>query len=304
MRNILNVLSVGFICAVAGSSHAGVLSYWNFNEPFGTDGNGVNDLVGSNHGLLVVPSGQNAPEQPSSGAGTSGTDYGQALDLAGTTAYANLGTNVPDFDFGQDDFSITGWFKLPTNTTDTHVPVFTNEVAAQGGMGVMVLRNGHSDGGKFHFTVKGPGSGPTYNKGISSDETVDDDNWHWFAGVVDDKTMYLYLDGVLQDSTAYGADTTATPPAGKVAGIGSYDVVSGYDGVWPGQMDDLAIFDSALTGTLDASDTLIGGELYTLWQQGTAAFGGFAPDYTVPEPSSALLCLMAFFGLVILRRRR
>jgi hypothetical protein len=68
---------------------------------------------------------------------------------------------------------------------------------------------------------------------------IADDQWHWFAVVVQSSTMSMYVDGVLQTATqVYASGTSATSPAGTPFRIGRF---------FDGYLDEMQACNTALS---------------------------------------------------------
>ncbi|MCC6682270.1 MAG: hypothetical protein IT445_15315 [Phycisphaeraceae bacterium] len=245
-----------FLCIVAGllvvslsPTAQGQISLWDFESLSG--GTTLPDQIGSVDGTV-----NGAVSLVPSGAGVSGLGFGNAGALGSTSGdLIDLG-DVASFDFGTSAFSVAGWVRPNSGSSNNlYRFVLENGVHNQGGFNVVLGRSGASFRGKLILDVKGP-----TNISVFSDTRIDDDNWHWFAVVSDGATATMYVDGVLQLDSKSVAGTTATAPSGSNANIGHQ---------LDGDVDQLAVYNSALTGTLDggASGTLISGPLYDLWQQ-------------------------------------
>lgn len=163
---------------------------------------------------------------------------------------------------GQADFTVSGWF----NSTNSarHGSIINHGGWDNGGFSVTILRNIHPQAGKLVFQVYGNIMGSNRDATVS-DRVVCDGKWHWFAGVVKDQTIYLYINGKLQESSGsavYDGGTTATHSAAVPVTYINYDMAA--------TVDDIAVYNTALTASIDGGGNLVGGELLKLWQNFSA----------------------------------
>ncbi len=262
------------------SANAGLIAQYSFDE---SSGNVVADSVGTADGTATDLS------FVASSAGVTGSGLGNAGVFNGTTSEVTLGEPA-SLDLGTGDFTITGWLKMPTNTTMGvfgNKPVFQNINYAGGGWVFEIGRGDRSYGGEIFFTVGG-GSSSSFNQTqVFSDGRVDDDQWHWVAVTNSGGNINMYIDGVLQTDTGalVSGTSTATSPAGTVAQFGARGTAQA---LYDGSLDDWRVYDEALSVTADGNGTLTGGALFDVWQ--------------VPEPASLSL-LMLGTGAAVLRRK-
>jgi hypothetical protein len=87
---------------------------------------------------------------------------------------------------------------------------------------------------------------------LASKKRVDDGQWHHVAGIFDNGTMTIYVDGA-PDATAVGGSTFGIAST-RYGFIGSQSEATVFDGdrsgspgYWMGSMDDVRIYDKALT---------------------------------------------------------
>ncbi|HBG26301.1 MAG: hypothetical protein A2Y10_01935 [Planctomycetes bacterium GWF2_41_51] len=222
-------------------AEAQLISRWNCDETVGSTV--LADSVGGVNGTLTGARFNFVP----SGAGIADRNFGNALWTDNLNDYVNLG-DAGSLDFGRNDFTITGWFK--TNNAARHGLIIRNGASDQGGYAVFIFKND----GRLGFQVYGPSA----NKLILSDNTFNDDNWHWFGASVSGLKLYLYVDGKKQSQSGlvFDSQTTATAAAGLTASI---------DRDMAGSVDEICIYNSALSASVDASMNLTGGELYDDW---------------------------------------
>jgi hypothetical protein len=239
--------SLVMVLAAAAVCNAAKIAYWDCNhDPLTYE---LLDRVGSANGVLEDKLNPGNPALRmnfvTSGAGL-GSNYGNALWTDRLDDRVSLG-EVDAFDFGKSDFTVTGWFR--SNNYARHGCIIRHGWWDVGGFDIVVLKNN----GRVSFEV----FGLTANKSVISDNVLNNDKWHWFAAVVRNEALYLYIDGVLQSNSGVTFDpgTSAT-----VSGYGTY-----IDMDMAGSVDDLAIYNNALTGTLNSSNTLVAGGLYFVW---------------------------------------
>jgi len=266
----LIALGLASFLACGASAQAALVAHYTFDE---TSGPTLNDSAGSADGTTT---------DVMFGPGV----IGNAGAFNGTTSQVTFGEPA-SFDLGSDDFTIAGWFKMPTNTVNGvfgNKPLFQNINYSSGGWVFEVGRADRDYAGKVFFTVGGASFSDTQ---AFSDNRVDDDAWHWVAVTRAGNDVVMYIDGVLQADAGAVASQTATSPAGTIAQFGARGAAQA---LFDGLLDDWYIYTHALSGTTDVNGNLTGGELYDLYVQG------------VPEPAS--LGLLALGSLAIALRHR
>ena len=158
-------------------------------------------------------------------------NYSMSFD--GSNDYLSLSTDI--FDFGSNAFSFSGWVKRTSIGDSTNVIFF---IQKSGTTPTMQIRQ-NARNIKVDFNV-----GSTWSFVETTTNPIGNDtNWHHLAVTKSGTTMSIYFDGVLQD--------TGTAPATLDAGndsvfIGSRAASSQF---WNGSIDELAIWNTALTST-------------------------------------------------------
>ncbi len=190
---------------------------------------------------------------------------GGALEFDGLDDYVI----VPEYELAQTGFSVALWGYV--NGGDPNdAPTWASLVKNWGGAEV----------GQFHFGL-GPGGGDTlnifitdsdnqaFNAGTDTDDVAFDE-WQHFAFVADpiEETVSLYKNGFVVDEQPYNGAFTDTPNS-TALGIGvktnnAGDMADpGAPGYWDGKLDDLGIWNRALTED----------EVLTLWAGGKVGVG-------------------------------
>ena len=280
MRSVFCLAAASGLVLVAGTVNATMVAHYDFNETAGTT---LNDSAGSAHGTTTDVS------FVASGAGVTPGSLGNAGEFNGTTSVVDFGEPA-SFDLGTGDFTITGWFKMPTNTVTGvfgNKPVFQNIDYAGGGWVFEIGRADRSYAGEIFFTVGG-GSGSVFGQTqLFSDGRVDDNSWHWVAVTNSGGALSMYIDGVLQvdGGNLVSGTSTATSPSGILAQFAARGAAQA---LFDGSLDEWRIYDEALAGSLDGNNTLAGGALYDVWQ--------------LPEPASVVVMLTGAGGVLARRR--
>ena len=160
----------------------GVVSYWPFD-----DGKGK-DVLGDNDGELMG--------NPKSVAGK----VGKALEFDGTNSVHIPGTASLEF-AGEKAMSVAAWVNADSDSPVQGVVAgCCGTIVAQRDVNGWALRfDGRNAGQEMEFIVQ-PGwqgdggfGAPKFDKG----------KWHHLVGVVDDKDMFLYVDGKLEKEMGY-----------------------------------------------------------------------------------------------------
>jgi hypothetical protein len=207
--------------ALQCSPPSGIVSWWQ------AEGN-ANDSVGSNNGTL-----QN-------GATFGAGKVGQGFSLDGV----NDDVSVPDnANLRAANFTLEAWIKTST------IPPFQNpafiaartDVTAQNGYELSVEYAGVPHAGAARCDVQGAATAGT----VEGTTVVADGNFHHVACTYDGTTVKLYVDGVLEGSTAYAGGGVYVP--GDPFFIGKRQRVSN-TAFFTGIIDELRFYNRALTG--------------------------------------------------------
>jgi len=260
MKNV--IMPIVLVISFSTASFAGIntpIAHWTFDE---TSGATAHDRTGSYNGTV------------NSATWTTGKVNG-ALDFDGVNDYVNFG-DIDEMEFGNSSFSISCWFY----TKGTHDTGPGNDGKNAGMLAAKYDLNAGRQwllGQRADGTV---GFAAFYSdhslgsKSLDSTTTYSAGQWVHCVGVVDGSQMYLYMNGVLDNSgsclgTITGYSTNVLVGAIQSSSTNFYQRFNGI-------IDDVRVYDYALNAS----------EVYQL--------------YTIPEP--ATLCLFALAGLIIRKK--
>jgi len=234
----LLVAMATFCCA--GNAAAAAVSVWPFEGNF-------DDATGNNNLSIASGAPGFSPVVPPGGFST------QSLDLGGSSHLEN--TSPVNFGF-TSAYSVAGWMQLDVDgTSGTHRGILARSPAAgnasdielyvQAGSNGFTIAHNRSNGGSFDF-VRFP--------------APPDDTMFQFTYTYDGVTPRLFFDGVEQlPNQGWNGSSVVTPPDPDVSvlftptlsaspKINVADIDSSFTTVeFPGLLDDLGVFDRALT---------------------------------------------------------
>lgn len=195
-----------------------LISYYKLDETSGTTAiDSVGSNNGTNNGATVNVSGK----------------INTAYSFDGTNDYIDLGTTrIIDT---SSDFTISSWVKWTS----------TGYVA-----GSIFARDGGGAGQNEFSLMRWPGGGNNenilFNVGnsnvVTNADLLGDGAWHHIVGVKSGSTLYIYVDGSLDKSGAFGS-TVLYSVSTKIGARGS---VSNYFG---GTIDEIGVWSRALSST-------------------------------------------------------
>ena len=210
----------------------GLIEYWEF------EGDYAAALDVSNDGILAVTGTGSAAFVPGK--------FGSAVDLENSTdnqAVINVG-DPAEFAFEAGSMSISAWY-----TTESLYTGWNTLVSQGEGNNWRIARHG-SSGTNFKYSVGGPGN-------VAANIDLQDESWHHVVVThqsAGDITMYI--DGV---AAANQPEWVLANGAGLSMQIGGNAQAAGRG--WDGNIDDVAIWDRALTPE----------EVTSIWNDGTGA---------------------------------
>ena len=152
------------------------------------------------------------------------------------TNYFNAGNNS-SLNWGSGNGTVSCWFKTSYNAPGVQDLVINGSYAS-GGKGYILYLDSSERVGFYLDDNSSP-------SGVLSTSSVNDGDWHHVVGVRDSGTMKLYLDG---SEIATGTDNTGNIDISDPLIIGAGQAFGGSVGnFFNGQIDEVAIFDTALT---------------------------------------------------------
>ncbi|HEX9722342.1 MAG TPA: LamG domain-containing protein [Candidatus Paceibacterota bacterium] len=210
------------------------IAHWNFNDGSGLT---LTDVAGGNNGTIVGATWV---------AGKNGAP-GTALEFNGTSDYAQV-PDSPSLDFGAGaDFSITAWIKADIGSspkmTIVDKRVYTPP-PGQSAMGYSFFLWNNAD---FGVQLSESTVVNAYTSYFSPGPDLRDGTWHYVAAAVDRDVSnggILYVDGTVVltfDPTLEPGDLSNT----NDLYIGRH--VPGFDSYFDGSIDDVKIWNKALT---------------------------------------------------------
>ncbi len=212
-------------------NRGGPVGWWKFDE---CQGDTLHDSSGNNNS--GTHSGSTTMGTCSDGTNTTAWSKGatgkrnSSLYFNGTDDYVNIGSGTSLDQTSQ--VSVSAWV-YPTNNTGWYV-IFQRGDGTPNGYRLKI-----SNTSKWAFNPDASGSW-TYSTDDAAINT-----WSYVVGTWDGTTTKLYVNGVLVSTTSDSGTPTST--AGEVANIGSYG--NGAGQLFPGQIDDVRIYNYALTAS-------------------------------------------------------
>ena len=202
-----------------------LVSYWTFDD--GTS----SDTIGPNHGTDGSAVAQGAPGvigQAPDFQGQPGNNFNANITVpAGHTLNAATGA--------VDAITLEAWVQPDDISTNTYSEVMRQ----QGPQYKFISFQDHGTAIMFQLEgsyIKATGLNPA---------DFEDGDWHHIAGTYDGTTQRLYVDGteILSKDVALNLSTSA-PPAFV---IGNLNLGSSYSEAFDGRIDEVAVWDDALT---------------------------------------------------------
>ena len=284
-KNVIALTCVGATALAVGSANAALVGHYKFEETSGTT---LADSSGNGYDGNVVGSGD---------LNVAGI-VGSAYEPGGSNSYGRVTDGVSDFGIsGNAARTISLWFNSPNfgGSSDQYRLIGMGSGAA--GSFDIVAEAGTNAGGTARIGVR-YGNGNTYYDVDNAGNPLPTNTWTHVAVAYDGTTLDLegvgatsdgvglsvYINGVLIDrdggngnNGTQSLNTTLTEFA-----IGSA-INGGSHSIYPGLLDDIQVYDEALSGSQIAS-----------------LFNN--PGTVIPEPSS--LALLGAGGLFMLKRRK
>lgn len=226
----------GNSCAVGtfGSEEKGTgpTSYWKFDE-------GVDNTCsgGSNDACDSVTTANDLSRTNATWKTEDLCLSGKCFYLDGSGDYLTRADADDRLDFAAaDKFTISGWFRHPTISTNPDYLIAKHQATVAGGYKVYM----DSDG-DIAFGIDDDGTwDPEDVVGDDQSKNYDDNRWHHFAAVKDGTSgIYLYVDGVLIDSDT---SLTATGTLGNNTAFYMGIDADGSSNSWDGFIDEIKIY--------------------------------------------------------------
>jgi hypothetical protein len=171
-----------------------------------------------------------------------GVQASQTIDITAapytsTSSFSFDGVN-DYFDIGNptnlqltNNISVSGWFKTSSSST---MNMFTKRASGVNNWAV------YMQSGKIYFWVSVDGSSVPVQ--IISATTLNDGNWHFFAGVREGTSLKLYIDNLTPVSGTIAAGSLSNPTGTVMIGKAAVN-----NFLWSGNIDELAIWDTNLS---------------------------------------------------------
>ncbi|MCP4493119.1 MAG: LamG domain-containing protein [Gammaproteobacteria bacterium] len=203
-------------------------AYWNMNDASGN----FLDSSGNSH----TATANGTPAYGETG------QVDDAILFDGSTDY---GTIVDHADLKPTSVTVCGWVK--TSMSGSVGMIAQNQLLHTGGTLLSGWFVQITSGGKIIFYIA-DNTGVSYSANASSVLPQNDNNWHHFCGTYDGSDIKMYIDGVLTDESSI-ASGLAYQVSTHYCQIGAWNQTGTVGSYFNGTIDELKIFDYALTET-------------------------------------------------------
>ncbi len=210
-----------------------LVAQWNFNETSGTTATSAGSCGTSCNGTLTSFANTSSQDAtPMSGWTYEnrleyGADGDGSLMFDGTDDYAEVANNST-YNFNtNDNFTISFWANIPT--TQTNTSAFENSIIEKWTntgpypFAIRLSNQTNTANGRIHVLRYDGTNAPQ----LSSNRSVNDNQWHQVNFVKNGSTLYLYVDGTLEntaiDTTVSTTQNSANLTFGRRSGSDSYN---------------------------------------------------------------------------------
>lgn len=207
-------------CATRGGVIDEMVGWWKFDESSGTV---AKDSSGKSVDCVLA----------------GGATFDSAGKIGGCLSFNGVDGNAfIDGNFDLPVYTIALWYQVPAN-----VPKRMDLVSAYA-PGVMhgILLELNLDG-TFRYLHRFP-LGQSGGQNINTEEAYNDGEWHHVAMVKDPENITLYVDG---EPVASAEETSTSPDDTFGVSLGCLDNERSLDRLLEGQLDDLRIYNAALS---------------------------------------------------------
>ncbi|MFM2013121.1 MAG: hypothetical protein RLZZ396_1905 [Planctomycetota bacterium] len=203
-------------------------------------------------------------------------NHGTLTSMANDDWVVNGGKGALDFDGSNDHvvtsqtasvgtkFSAFGWIRKSTTQSQVHIvgqyQTTTNQRSWQLCTSTSAL-GGAANGSQLGFIASGDGTSVSSQlRGAFTNDTISDDKWYFVGVVFNSGIISLFLNGGEQTNISANFTGTFASPftTNSSWSIGAFNPASGGSGFLLGQLDDIRVFNRALTPS----------EVRQLWQIG------------------------------------
>ena len=227
----INLLTFGQVFPQFSSSvnTSGLVGYWKFDDGSGTT---AFDSTGNNNNATL--SGTSFSSSSCQVAG--------CINFPGGGRYVSI-PDSPSLRFGTGDFSIGFWLKYPSQSGNGYGYSMIIGNQGQTPQGIACFTDVYSGNAGYPGHLQCRVQGSNYVDSVSSN--LNDNTWRYFTFVRNGTTLYLYINGILDNSRPVSSINVNTGQpfvlgANSVANPSAQDLTGGH-------MDELQMWNRALT---------------------------------------------------------
>ena len=207
-------------------THHGLCGYWSFNELTGAT---AYDYSGNeNHGTLKPTYPSDVPSRVDG----QNKKFGKALSFDGINDYVDCG-NIDILNFGTHNFTLESWVYSQEVTTAWHNYIDNGYLGATGR-----FRLAQSNAKKWEFLIN--------NNILAGLEDILENRWYHVLGVRIVDNWYIYINGLLANSSTGAASWDVSP--GDSLTFGQRSDQLGFF-TFTGYIDEVRIYNRALSAS-------------------------------------------------------
>jgi alpha-tubulin suppressor-like RCC1 family protein len=185
-----------------------------------------------------------------SGNGNHGTNMGATSTASGQSGQAymfdgNDSIDVGNLDFSSGAFTVSAWIRTTRSAIIDDYRIIISKLNSTGGPFELLLGDGRVGGGlNSGIGLTWTGGTGSVNLQSTGGENLRDGNWHMVTMTYQNGQQELYIDGALKQTSFFGGPL---PTNSAHILIGGTDTFSPYHHKWIGDIDEVLIYNRALS---------------------------------------------------------